>query len=88
VLAEFTVPSWHEFDRQHSTRWLASDHDALGRALQCIVDGGAEEHWYFALACPAGVVSGPSKTSASAGVKRSTVVLNGILPSPWADGRV
>ena len=56
VIEEFTVPSWAEFDRQHNTRWLASDNDALASALQCTVDGRAEEHWYFALAGPAGVV--------------------------------
>ena len=88
VIEEFTVPSWAEFDRQHSTRWLASDNDALASALQCTVDGRAEEHWYFALAGPAGVLGGPLRTSASARVKRSTVLLNGILPPPWADGRV
>ena len=88
VIEEFTVPSWAEFDRQHSTRWLASDNDALARALRCTVDGRAEEHWYFALAGPAGVLGGPLRTSASARVKRSLVLLNGILPPPWADGRV
>jgi hypothetical protein len=66
VIEEFTVPSWAEFDRQHSTRWLASDNDALASALQCTVDGRAEEHWYFALAGPAGVLGGPLRTSASA----------------------
>ena len=50
VIEEFTVPSWAEFDRQHSTRWLASDNDALTTALQCTVDGSAEQHWYLALA--------------------------------------
>jgi hypothetical protein len=88
VIEEFTVPSWAEFDRQHSTRWLASDNEALASALQCTVDGCAEEHWYFALAGPTGVFGGPSRTSASARVKRRTVLLNGILPPPWADGRV
>jgi hypothetical protein len=88
VVEEFTVPSWAEFDRQHSTRWLASDNDALASALQCTVDGRAEEHWYFALAGPTGVVGGPSKTNASARTKRSIVSLNGILPPPWADGRL
>jgi MFS family permease len=87
VIEEFTVPSWAEFDRQHSTRWLASDHDALASALQCTADGRAEEHWYFALAGPAGVLGRPSKTSASARAKRTTVVVKGILPPPWADGR-
>jgi predicted MFS family arabinose efflux permease len=82
VIEEFTVPSWAEFDRQHSTRWLASDNDALASALQCTVDGRAEEHWYFALAGPAGVLGGPLRTSASPRVKRSTVLLNGILPPP------
>jgi Transmembrane secretion effector len=88
VIEEFTVPSWAEFDRQHSTRWLASDHDALTKALRCTVDGRAEEHWYFALAGPAGVVGGPSRTSASSRAKRRIVTVNGILPQPWADQRV
>jgi hypothetical protein len=60
----------------------------LVSALQCTVDGCAEEHWYFALAGPAGVLGGSSRTSASARIKRSTVSLNGILPPPWAEGRV
>jgi MFS family permease len=85
VVEEFTVPSWAEFERQHSTRWLASDDAALASALNCTVDGLAEEHWYFALAGPAGALGGSSKTSASA--KRS-ISLNGILPPPWAQGRL
>lgn len=68
--------------------WLASDHNALASAPQDTVDGRAEEHWYFSLAGPAGVVGGPLRTGESARVKRSTVLLSGILPSPWADGRV
>jgi Transmembrane secretion effector len=88
VIEEFTVPSWAEFDRQHSTRWLASDNDALASALRCTVDGCAEEHWYFALAGPAGVLGGPLRTNASASVKRRIVSLNGILPAPWANERV
>lgn len=88
VIEEFTVPSWAEFDRQHSTRWLASDNAALASALQCTVDGRAEEHWYFALAGPAGVLGRPSRTSASPRTKRSTITLNRILDPPWADGRV
>jgi hypothetical protein len=58
VIEEFTVPSWAEFDRQHHTRWLTSDHDALATALQCTIDGSAEQHWYLALAGPAGVHGG------------------------------
>src|ERR1700759_2815817 len=88
VIEEFTVPSWAEFDRQHSTRWLASDHHALARALQCTVDGCAEEHWYFALAGPAGVLGGSSRTNASPRAKSRVVSVDGILPAPWADGRV
>ncbi|OBK33481.1 MFS transporter [Mycobacterium sp. 1245111.1] len=88
VIEEFTVPSWAEFDRQHSTRWLASDNAALASALQCTVDGRAEEHWYFALAGPTGVLGGPSKTSAATRTKRSTITLNGIVVPPWADRRV
>jgi Transmembrane secretion effector len=87
LIEEFTVPSWAEFERQHSTRWLASDNAALASALQCTVDGSAEQHWYFALAGPAGVLGGPSRTSTSARAKRSTVSLNGILSPPWAEGR-
>jgi hypothetical protein len=52
------------------------------------VDGRAEEHWYFALAGPAGVLGGPLRTSAAARAKRSIVLVNGILPQPWADQRV
>jgi hypothetical protein len=88
VIEEFTVPSWAEFDRQHSTRWLASDHNALASALRCTVDGRADEHWYFALTGPAGVLGGPLTTSTSARAKRRIVSLNGILPAPSADERV
>lgn len=88
VIEEFTVPSWAEFDRQHSTRWLASDNAALASALQCTVDGRAEEHWYFALAGPTGVLGGPSKTNAATRTKRSTITLNGLLVPPWADRQV
>jgi len=88
VIEEYTVPSWAEFDRQHSTRWLASDNAALATALQCTVDGRAEEHWYFALAGPAGLLGGPSRTSASTRTRRRSITLNGILVPPWAEGRV
>lgn len=63
VIEEFTVPSWAEFDRQHRTRWLAYDDDALSTALRCTVDGCAEQHWYLALASPAGVLSGPPRSA-------------------------
>jgi hypothetical protein len=39
LVEQFTVPSWAEFGRQHTNRWLASDHQAIARALAYTVDG-------------------------------------------------
>jgi MFS family permease len=50
VVEQFTVPSWAEFSRQHTTRWLASDDAVMSQALTYTVDGNADQHWFIALA--------------------------------------
>jgi MFS family permease len=49
VVEQFTVPSWGEFRRQQTMRWLGSDQEAMAAALTQTVDGRAEEHWFLAL---------------------------------------
>ncbi|MGO9384316.1 MAG: MFS transporter [Mycobacterium sp.] len=49
VLERFTVPSWVEFERQHTERWLASDHDAAAKAMGYTVEGIFDPHYYQAL---------------------------------------
>jgi len=49
VLERFTVPSWAEFERQHTERWLASDHDAAVKAVGYTVDRAFQPHYYVAL---------------------------------------
>ncbi|MGE5697901.1 MAG: MFS transporter [Candidatus Sericytochromatia bacterium] len=50
VVEQFTVPSWGEFYRQHTTRWLGSDHAAVAAAMALTRNGRAEQHWFLAVA--------------------------------------
>jgi MFS family permease len=52
VLERFTVPSWAEFERQHTERWLDSDHDASAKAVGYTVDSTRRHEYYFALRVP------------------------------------
>ena len=52
VLERFTVTSWAEFERQHTERWLASDHDAAANAVGYTVDRNFELQYYVALRVP------------------------------------
>ena len=52
VLERFTVPSWSEFQRQHTERWSDYEHDALAKALDYTVDNTAEREHYIALRLP------------------------------------
>jgi hypothetical protein len=49
VLERFTVPSWTEFERQHTERWLESDHDAAAKAAGYTVDATRRHEHYLAL---------------------------------------
>lgn len=49
VLERFTVPSWTEFERQHTERWLESDHDGAARAVSYTIDKTREHQYYLAL---------------------------------------
>jgi len=49
VLERFTVPSWTEFQRQHTERWLESDHDGVAKALGYTVDNSRRHEYYLAL---------------------------------------
>jgi predicted MFS family arabinose efflux permease len=49
VLERFTVTSWAEFERQHTERWLDSDHDAAAKAQGYTVDGTHLHQYYLAL---------------------------------------
>ena len=49
VIERFTVPSWAEFERQHTERWLESDHDAAAKAVGYTVDGTRRHEYYFGL---------------------------------------
>ncbi|ORW87880.1 MFS transporter [Mycobacterium sp. IEC1808] len=46
VLERFTVPSWTEFERQHTERWLESDHDGAAKAASYTVED-SKRHEYF-----------------------------------------
>ena len=52
VLERFTVTSWAEFERQHSERWLDSDHDAAAKAEGYTVDSTHRHSYYLALRVP------------------------------------
>jgi MFS family permease len=49
VLERFTVPSWTEFSRQHTERWLESDHDGVTKAVGYTVDNTRRHEYYLAL---------------------------------------
>jgi predicted MFS family arabinose efflux permease len=49
VLERFTVASWAEFERQHTERWLDSDHDAAAKAVGYTVDNTRQHQYYLAL---------------------------------------
>lgn len=49
VLERFTVPSWTEFERQHTERWLESDDDGVTRAVGYTLDRTRRHEYYLAL---------------------------------------
>jgi MFS family permease len=49
VLERFTVPSWTEFERQHTERWLESDHDGAAKAVSYTVDSTRRHEYYLAV---------------------------------------
>lgn len=49
VLERFTVPSWTEFERQHTERWLESDHDGVTKAVGYTVDSTRRHEYFLAL---------------------------------------
>jgi predicted MFS family arabinose efflux permease len=49
VLERFTVTSWAEFERQHTERWLDSDHEAAAKAVGYTVDNTRQHQYYLAL---------------------------------------
>ena len=49
VIERFTVPSWAEFERQHTERCLDSDHDGSAKAVGYTVDSTRRHQYYFAL---------------------------------------
>jgi hypothetical protein len=49
VLERFTVPSWTEFERQHTERWLESDHDGAAKAVGYTVDRSRRHEYYLAM---------------------------------------
>jgi MFS family permease len=49
VIERFTVPSWSEFQRQHTERWLDYDHEAVAKAVGYTVDSASDQQYYLAL---------------------------------------
>jgi MFS family permease len=49
IVERFTVPSWSEFERQHTERWLDYDHDAFAKALGYTVDSTQRHQYCLAL---------------------------------------
>jgi MFS family permease len=49
VLERFTVPSWTEYQRQYTERWLESDHQGMTKALHHTIDNGRRYEHYLAL---------------------------------------
>jgi hypothetical protein len=49
VLERFTVASWAEFERQHTERWLDSDHDAAAKAVGYTIDHTRQHRYYLAV---------------------------------------
>jgi MFS family permease len=47
-LERFTVPSWTEFERQRTERWLDSDSDGVTKVLGYTVDGTRQHEYYLA----------------------------------------
>ncbi len=48
-LERFTVPSWTEFERQRTERWLESDTDGVQKAIGYTVDHARQHEYYLAL---------------------------------------
>jgi MFS family permease len=48
-LERFTVPSWTEFERQRTERWLDSDTDGVMKAIGHTVDRTRQHEYYLAL---------------------------------------
>jgi MFS family permease len=48
VIERFTVPSWSEFQRQHTERWLDYDHEAVAKAMGYTVDSTSNQQYYLA----------------------------------------
>ncbi|OBI52296.1 MFS transporter [Mycobacterium sp. E787] len=49
LLERFTVASWAEFERQHTERWLSSDHEAASKAVGYTVDNTRQHDYYLAV---------------------------------------
>jgi hypothetical protein len=49
VLERFTVPSWTEYQRQYTERWLESDHQGMTKALHHTIDNARRYEHYLAL---------------------------------------
>jgi Transmembrane secretion effector len=49
VLERFTVPSWSEFERQHTERWLESDHEAAAKAADYSVNRTLLREYFLAV---------------------------------------
>ena len=47
-LERFTVPSWTEFERGRTERWLDYDSDGVQKALSFTVDGDRQHEYYLA----------------------------------------
>ena len=52
VIERFTVPSWSEFQRQHTERWLDYDHEAVAKAVGYTVDSTSNQQYYLAFRVP------------------------------------
>ena len=52
VIERFTVPSWSEFQRQHTERWLDYDHEAVSKAVGYTIDGTSNQQYYLAFRVP------------------------------------
>jgi Transmembrane secretion effector len=49
ILERFTVPSWTEFNRQRTERWLESDHDGAAKVASLTVEGTRRHEYYLAV---------------------------------------
>jgi MFS family permease len=49
VIERFTVPSWSEFQHQHTERWLDYDHEAVAKAVGYTIDSTSNQQYYLAL---------------------------------------